>query len=51
MSESVFSIPVDPRKPGSAVIGSPGLIVFERTPLDDLDDQLEKYVLSHLVSG
>lgn len=44
MSDKVFSIPVVPksRKPPSP--GSPGLIVFERTPLEGFDDVIEKSV-------
>nr|VWP01746.1 Global transcription regulator sge1 [Ganoderma boninense] len=39
VSESVFSIPAF-RKPEGQ--GSPGLIVFERTPLEGVEDEIEK---------
>ncbi|KAI0086876.1 hypothetical protein BDY19DRAFT_908043 [Irpex rosettiformis] len=46
VSESVFSIPLDHKNasqnPALIDTGSPGLLVFERTPLDDVDDPLEK---------
>ncbi|KAI0771453.1 SAC3/GANP/Nin1/mts3/eIF-3 p25 family-domain-containing protein [Irpex lacteus] len=42
VSESVFSIPLDPEDAPRNKMGSPGLIVFERTPLDDLEDPIEK---------
>ena len=40
-SAHVFSIPVVPKARHPPSPGSPGLIVFERTPLEGLDD-LEK---------
>ncbi|KAI1784571.1 SAC3/GANP/Nin1/mts3/eIF-3 p25 family-domain-containing protein [Ganoderma leucocontextum] len=39
VSENVFSIPTFNKPEGQ---GSPGLIVFERTPLDGVDDEIEK---------
>ena len=38
---NIFSIPLRPQAQLDSG-GSPGLIVFERTPLDDVDDPLEK---------
>ena len=46
VSENVFSIPLGregvPPDSSSVTTGSPGLIVFERTPLGDLDDPIEQ---------
>ena len=42
-SESVFSIPVLPKYEGPPSPGAPGLIVFERTPMDNVDDVLERF--------
>ncbi len=42
ISETVFSIPAF-KKPQAE--DSPGLIVFERTPVEGVDDEIEKYVL------
>ena len=42
VSENVFSIPAF-EKPEAQ--GSPGLVVFERTPLEGVDDEIERYVL------
>ncbi|EJF59439.1 hypothetical protein DICSQDRAFT_156285 [Dichomitus squalens LYAD-421 SS1] len=39
VSENVFSIPAFKKPEGP---GSPGLIVFERTPLEGTDDEIEK---------
>ena len=41
-SERVFSIPVVPKTRKPPHPGSPGLIVFERTPLEGLEDEIEK---------
>ncbi|KZT03060.1 uncharacterized protein LAESUDRAFT_729568 [Laetiporus sulphureus 93-53] len=41
-SEKTFSIPAIPNAHRSISRGSPGLIVFECTPLNDLQDDLEK---------
>lgn len=41
-SETVFSIPAIPDPKGVRSRGSPGLIVFERTPLEDLPDEIER---------
>ena len=41
VSENVFSIPAFEKPEGQ---GSPGLIVFERTPLDGIDDEIERCV-------
>ena len=41
VSENVFSIPAFDKP---AVHGSPGLIVFERTPLEGVDDEIERCV-------
>ncbi len=41
VSENVFSIPAFSKPEGQ---GSPGLIVFERTPSEGVDDEIEKYV-------
>ena len=44
-SDSIFAIPLSPEVlSGSTVSGSPGVIVFECTPLGDVADNLEKYV-------
>jgi len=43
-SESVFSIPIS-SVDGPPTSGYPGLIVFECSPLGDITDDLEKYVL------
>ena len=42
VSENVFSIPAFSKSEGQS---SPGLIVFERTPLEGVDDEIEKYVI------
>ena len=44
ISESIFSIPIesDTRERCSLTSGSPGLVVFERTPTGDLEDLIEK---------
>ena len=44
VSETVFSIPAFSKPEGQ---GSPGLIVFERTPLEEVDDEIERYVTGH----
>ena len=44
VSENVVSIPAF-KKPKSK--GSPGLIVFERTPLEGVDDEIERCVIIH----
>jgi len=42
-SDSIFAIPLSPEVlSGSTVSGSPGVIVFECTPLGDVADNLEK---------
>ena len=46
-SETVFSVPVSTSPASKAY---PGLIVFECTPLDEVDDEIEKYgYFSHLL--
>lgn len=47
-SESIFSIPVLPKFDNPPSPGAPGLIVFERTPLDGVADALERSVESYL---
>ena len=42
-SESIFSIPLRQRKAASSP--SPGLIVFESTPLERVSDELERYTV------
>src|ERR1700728_3909525 len=42
-SESIFSIPLRQRKTTSS--RSPGLIVFESTPLERVSDELERYTV------
>lgn len=42
-SETIFSIPLASNKASPA---SPGLIVFERTPLEGIADEIERYVCS-----
>ena len=45
LSESIFAIPLSSEVlSGSTVSDSPGVIVFECTPLGDIGDHLEKYV-------
>ena len=45
MSDSIFAIPLSSEvSSGSILSGSPGVIVFECTPLGDVADNLEKYV-------
>jgi len=44
VSESIFSIPLSSAG-GPSATGYPGLIVFECSPLGDITDVLEKYVL------
>ena len=51
VSEKVFSIPVVPKKRHPPSPGSPALIVFERTPVESLEDDIEKYVLSFRCSS
>lgn len=41
-AESIFSIPVLPKYDNPPSPGAPGLIVFERTPTDGVDDVLER---------
>ncbi|KAF9484566.1 hypothetical protein BDN70DRAFT_872349 [Pholiota conissans] len=41
VSEAVFSIPLSSAG-GPSSVGYPGLIVFERTPLGDVNDELER---------
>ena len=43
-SKNVFSIPVVPKSRNPPSPGSPGLIIFERTPLGDLNDDIAKCV-------
>ena len=43
VSDSIFAIPLSSEV--SSRFGSPGVIVFECTPLSDVADNLEKYVL------
>lgn len=42
LSENVFSIPAFKKPKGK---DSPGLIVFERTPLEGVEDEIERYVM------
>ena len=42
LTDKVFSIPVLPKTRNPPSPGCPGLILFERTPLEDLDDDLQK---------
>ena len=45
MSDSIFAIPLSSEvSSGSTLSASPGVIVFECTPLGDVTDFLEKYV-------
>ena len=45
VSDSIFAIPLSSEvSSGSILSGSPGVIVFECTPLGDVTDNLEKYV-------
>lgn len=45
VSDSVFTIPLSSGvSNGPAESGSPGVIVFECTPLSDVSDNIEKYV-------
>ena len=41
-SESIFSIPALPKYDNPPSPGAPGLIVFERTPMDGVNDVLER---------
>lgn len=43
LPDNIFSVPLLPESRHKSK-GSPGLIVFERTPLNDLHDVLEKSV-------
>ena len=51
MSESIFAIPLSSEVSSEPTAsGSPGVIVFECTPLGDVADNLEKYaVLSQML--
>lgn len=42
LSDKVFSIPVVPKARGPPSPGSPGLVIFERTPLEGCADSIEK---------
>lgn len=44
ISENVFSIPVVSEVQGPPLQGSPGFIIFERTPLEGIGDDIERYV-------
>ncbi len=44
VSKVVFSIPLDSRPQQPELPESPGLILFERTPLGDIDDPIERSV-------
>ena len=45
VSDSIFAIPLSSEaSSGSILSSSPGVIVFECTPLGDVADNLEKYV-------
>ena len=45
VSDSIFAIPLLSEVPNTTkVSGSPGVIVFECTPLGDVTDTLERYV-------
>ena len=45
MSDSIFAIPLSSEvSSGSILSGSPGVLVFECTPLGGVADNLEKYV-------
>jgi nuclear mRNA export protein SAC3 len=45
VTQTVFSIPAAAASTSATTIdGSPGLVVFECTPLDAIDDELERYV-------
>jgi len=46
-SERVFSVPLAPR----AASHSPGLVVFECSPLHGVDDEIEKCVISEKKKG
>ncbi|EMD36062.1 hypothetical protein CERSUDRAFT_96289 [Gelatoporia subvermispora B] len=41
-SQTVFSIPLIPKSKGGVSRGGPGLLVFERTPLEGLEDEIDK---------
>lgn len=47
-SEVVFSIPIPPNPTRE---GFPGLIVFECTPLEEVADEIERYVSFIILSG
>jgi nuclear mRNA export protein SAC3 len=50
VSDSIFAIPLlSEVSSGSTLSGSAGIIVFERTPLGDVTDNLEKYVTRYLL--
>ncbi|KAF6752642.1 nuclear pore-associated protein [Ephemerocybe angulata] len=42
LSEAVFSIPIGAPPEGAGAMGHPGLVVFECTPLEGIDDELER---------
>lgn len=44
-SETIFSIPVLPKFDNPPSPGAPGLIIFERTPMDGVGDILERSVM------
>lgn len=48
VSKVVFSIPLDSKPEASTSPESPGLILFERTPLGDIDDPIERSVICGL---
>ena len=46
ISDSVFSIPATTGpQSGRIPLGSPGLIIFERTPLEGITDPIERSIL------
>ncbi|THH31671.1 hypothetical protein EUX98_g2516 [Antrodiella citrinella] len=43
ISDTVFSVPAVPKaQAGRMPLGSPGLVIFERTPLGDVEDAIER---------
>lgn len=43
-TENVFAISAALNEPSTPTTGFPGLIIFECTPLEEVDDELERYV-------
>ena len=41
-TKDIFSIPISPKWRYPLSIGCPGLIIFERTPLGDVEDELAR---------